>query len=105
VLTPTEGIEVPRSPPQANAYAERWVRTARRECLDRILIHHPRHLPAILGEFVAHHNEHRPHQDRHRRRPPNATDTPPTPVVDLAATRTHRKKILHGHINEYTQAA
>jgi putative transposase len=52
----TEGIEVLRTParaPRANAFAERWVRTARRECLDRILIYNPRHLLTSLGEFVA----------------------------------------------------
>src|SRR4051794_37027762 len=63
----SEGIEILRSPPQApraNAYAERWVRTVRRECLDRMLIYGPRHLLAVLGEFVEHYNEHRPHQSR-----------------------------------------
>jgi transposase InsO family protein len=48
----SEGIEVLRSPPQApraNAYAERWVRTVRRECLDRMLIYNPRHLLVILA--------------------------------------------------------
>ena len=53
----SEGIEVLRSPPQApraDAYAERWVRTVRRECLDRMLIYNPRHLLAVLGEFVRH---------------------------------------------------
>jgi hypothetical protein len=57
----SEGIEVLRSPPQApraNAYAERWVRTVRRECLDRMLIYGPRHLLAVLAEFVVHYNEH-----------------------------------------------
>jgi hypothetical protein len=51
----SEGIEVLRSPPQApraNAYADRWVRTVRRECLDRMLIYGPQHLLAVLGEFV-----------------------------------------------------
>jgi putative transposase len=73
----SEGIEILRSPPQApraNAYAERWVRTVRRECLDRMLIYNPRHLLTVLSEFVTHDNEHRPHQRRHQR-PPNATDT------------------------------
>jgi transposase InsO family protein len=103
----TEGIEVLRSPPQApraNAYAERWVRTVRRECLDRILIYSPRHLLATLSEYVRHYNGHRPHQGIHQR-PPNATDTAPAPVVDLAAARIRQRKILNGLINEYSQAA
>jgi hypothetical protein len=58
----------------------------------------------VLGEYVAHYNEHRPHQGRHQR-PPNATDTTPVGVVDLAATRIRRRKILDGLINEYSQAA
>jgi transposase InsO family protein len=70
-----EGIEVLPTPPQApraNAYAERRVRTARRECLDRILIYNPRHLLATLDDYVRHYNQHRPHQGR-RQRPPDAT--------------------------------
>ena len=88
----------------SNAYAERWVRTARRECLDQMLIYNPRHLLAILGEFVAHYNERRPHQSRDQR-PPNATDATPLVVVDLAAARISRRRILGGLINEYSQAA
>lgn len=68
----SEGNEVLRSSPRApraNAYAERWVRTVRRECLDRMLIYHPRWLLAVLGEFVEHYNEHRPHQGRDQRPP------------------------------------
>jgi putative transposase len=102
----SEGIEVLRSPPQApraNAYAERWVRTVRRECLDRILIYNPRHLLAVLAEFVVHYNEHRPHQSRDQR-PPNAEDNVPA-VVDLASARVRRRKILNGLISEYSQAA
>jgi transposase InsO family protein len=102
----SEGIEVLRSPPQApraNAYAQRWVRTVRRECLDRMLIYNRRRLLAVLGEFVAYYNDHRPHQGRHQR-PPNATDTGPA-GVDLASARIRRTKILNGQINEYSQAA
>ena len=100
------GIEVLRSPPQApraNAYAERWVRTVGRECLDRMLIHDPRHLQAVLGEFVTHYNEHRAHQSCDQR-PPDATDAGPA-VVDLASARVRRRKILNGLISEYSQAA
>ena len=102
----SEGIEVLRSPPQApraNAYAERRVRTVRRECLDRMLIYNPRHLLAVLSEFIAHYNEHRPHQSRHQR-PPDAVDSGPA-VVDLASGRVRRRKILNGLISEYSQAA
>lgn len=101
----TEGIEVLRTPPRApraNAYAERWVRTVRRECLDRILIYNQRHLLATLAEYVTHYNDHRPHQGQH---PPNATDIPPPPVADPAAARVHRRKVLNGLINEHAQAA
>jgi transposase InsO family protein len=58
------GIEVVKIPPRcprASAYAERWVRTARSECIDRMLITGPRHLRVVLDEYVTHYNQHRPH--------------------------------------------
>jgi len=103
---PSEGIEVLLTPPQApraNAFAERWVRTVRRECLDRILIYNTRHLLAVLGEYLAHYNEHRPHQGRGQRPPDH--DKLPVPVADLNATRVRHRNIVHGLINEYDQAA
>jgi Integrase core domain. len=102
----TEGIEVLLTPPQApraNAYAERWVRTVRRECLDRILIYNTRHLLAVLGEYLAHYNGHRAHQGRGQR-PPNRETLPP-PVTELDPQRVRRRKILGGLVNEYSQAA
>jgi len=60
-----EGIQVLRTPvraPRANAYAERWVGTVRREVLDRMLIFGHRHLERALGEYVLHYNRHRPHR-------------------------------------------
>ena len=99
-----EGIDVLLTPPQApraNAFAERWVRTVRRECLDRVLIYNTRHLLAVLGEYVAHDNGHRPHQGRGQR-PPDR-DALPTPVADLSAVRVRRRKLVHGLINEYEQ--
>ena len=101
-----EGIHVLLTPPQApraNAFAERWVRTIRRECLDRILIYNTRHLLAVLGEYLAHYNRHRPHQGRGQR-PPDR-DALPAPVTDLTAVRVGRRKVVHRLINEYEQAA
>ena len=61
----SENIRILRTPvraPRANAIAERWVGTARRELLDRILIVNRRHLMAVLTKYVAHFNDHRPHR-------------------------------------------
>jgi hypothetical protein len=96
-------LRTPPRAPRANAYAERWVRTVRRECLERILIYNPRHLLATLDEYVRHYNDNRPHQGREQR--PPAEDVSPTPVPDLAAVRIRRRRVLNGLINEYSQAA
>jgi putative transposase len=93
----SEGIEILRSPPQApraNAYAERWVRTLRRECLDQMLIYSPRHLQAILDQYVAHYNEHRPHQSR-QQRPPGAADAaPPMSLIWPSCGSTARRSSM-----------
>jgi putative transposase len=60
-----EGIKVLRTPvraPQANAYAERWAGTVRRELLDRMLIVGRRQLVSVLAEYVDHYNRYRPHR-------------------------------------------
>jgi putative transposase len=60
-----ERIEVLRTPvraPQANAYAERWVGTVRRELLDRMLVFGGRQLGSVLAEYADHYNLHRPHR-------------------------------------------
>ena len=101
------GIEVVKIPPQsprANAYAERWVRTARAEVTDRMLIAGPRHLRAVLEEYVAHYNQHRPHRARNLR-PPDRDGSTTVPVTDLATARIRRHKVLGGLIHEYEQAA
>jgi putative transposase len=61
----SEGAEVLVTPiraPRANAYAERWVRTVRTECLDWLLIVGRGHLAQVLRVYVEHYNEHRPHR-------------------------------------------
>jgi len=61
----SEGMTIVRTPvraPNANAYAERWVSTLRRECLDRILIVNRRQLEHVLRVYAAHYNRHRPHR-------------------------------------------
>jgi putative transposase len=56
-----EVVKIPPRSPRANAYSERWVRTARAEVTDPMLIAGPRHLRRVLEEYVAHFNRHRPH--------------------------------------------
>ena len=76
----TEGIRVIRTPvraPKANAVAERFVGTIRRECLDWLLIVNRRHLQHVLREFVAHYNGHRPHRALELA-PPEPRHPPPT---------------------------
>jgi putative transposase len=61
----SQGIRVIRTPlkaPNANAHIERWIGTARRECLDRLLIFSRRQLEHVLRVYVRHYNEHRPHR-------------------------------------------
>lgn len=61
----SERVRVLRTPvraPQANAYAERWVGTVRRDCLDWILIFGHRHLETVLTSYLEHYNSHRPHR-------------------------------------------
>jgi putative transposase len=101
-----DGVEVlltPAQAPRANAFAKRWVPTARRECLDRILIYNTRHLLAVVREYLAHYNGYRPHQGRGQR--PPERDALAMPVADLGVVRVRRRKVLHGLINEYEQAA
>jgi putative transposase len=98
----SEGIRVIRTPvqaPNANAHAERWVRTIRADCLDRILILGRRHLEHVLRVYGRHYNEHRPHRALNLL-PPSARD--PTPLNAL--NRLQRRDLLGGLIHEYEAA-
>ena len=99
----SESMRIIRTPvraPNANAYAERWVGTLRRDCLDRILILNRRHLDGVLRHYVAHFNRHRPHRSLSLQPPetPAAPARPPTPPID-------RHELFGGLINEYKAAA
>jgi hypothetical protein len=98
----SEGIAVIRTPaqaPNANAHAERWVRTLRADCLDRILIVSRQHLEHVLRVYSHHYNAHRPHRALHLL-PPNGRD--PTPLD--ATDRLQRRDLLGGLIHEYQAA-
>jgi putative transposase len=102
----SEGMTVIRTPvqaPNANAHAERWVGSVRRECLDRLLIFSRRQLEHVLRVYACHYNQHRPHRALALRPPEQANRTaiplraPPDPPK--------RKDLLGGLIHEYEHAA
>jgi putative transposase len=98
----SEGIKVIHTPvqaPQANAYAERFVRTVRSECLDWLLILGRRHLEHLLRIYVQHYNRERPHRGLALTQPEPA-EIKPVPGGDV-----HRRDRLGGLIHEYYRAA
>jgi transposase InsO family protein len=102
----SEGIEIIKTPvraPKANAFAERFVRTARTECLDWLLIVNRRHLERVLRSFVGHYNSHRPHRSPNLGPPePSAGRLRRRPLPNAAIERRDR---LGGLIHEYNLAA
>jgi transposase InsO family protein len=99
----TEGLAVVKTPvraPKANAVAERWVGSVRRECLDHILVLGRRHLHRVLEAYTEHYNRARPHR--------GLDLDPPDPEFDameIAETRIVRRDVLGGLIHEYSRAA
>jgi len=96
-----EGVEVVRTPyrtPTANAYAERWVRSVRAECLDHLLLAGEHHVQRVLTEYIAHYNRARPHQGLDQQSP-----VPHDPQCRHGAVR--RRDVLGGRIHEYDREA
>jgi putative transposase len=98
-----EMLLTPVQAPNANAYAERWVRTVRAECLDWLLIVGRGHLEQVLRVDAAHYNTHRPHRALGLE--------PPDPsaglrvVHDTRPRRVHRRDLLGGLVHEYHRRA
>jgi transposase InsO family protein len=93
-------VKIPPRSPRANAYAERFVLTARTEVTDRMLIFGERHLRRVMTEYEAHYNGRRPHRSRQLRLP-----RPDHPAADLSREQIRRRPALGGLINEYERAA
>ena len=87
-------MPTPLQAPNANAYSERWIRTAREEILDHILIISEGHLRRVLKEFIDYYNNCRPHQslDQHS---PNPQPEP------AKAGKVMCRQLLGGIINDY----
>ncbi|AHH98729.1 hypothetical protein KALB_5367 [Kutzneria albida DSM 43870] len=95
-----KAVTIPPRCPRANCFAERFVRTARSEVTDRMLVLSQRHLGAVLAEYVRHDNGRRPHRSRELRPP-----RPTYPVANFNSQRIRRRRLLGGLINEYERAA
>jgi hypothetical protein len=103
----SEGIRIIKTParvPRANAFAERFVGTVRRECLDRILILGRRHLEQVLAEYIAHYNQHRPHRALDQQAPQSLGPMPAS-IHDPDPKRLRKSGILGGLIHEYRLVA
>jgi len=101
-----EGIRIIKTPvraPRANAVAERFVGTVRRECLDRMLIFGRRHLERVLTEYVVHYNQHRPHRALGQLAPLNVE--PPPHFSDPEPRDLRRSDAAFGLIHEYRLVA
>jgi putative transposase len=96
-----ESIEVILTPyraPNANAYAERWVRSVREECLDHLLIINERHLGHILREYSQYYNRARPHQGIKQNIPESSHHQPGQGPVQ-------RRDVLGGLLHDYSREA
>jgi transposase InsO family protein len=101
----SEGFKVLPTPvktPVANAFAERWIGSIRRELLDRTVIWNQRQLERIVVDYIAHYNQHRPHQSLGQEPPTPVHDPPDAASATVTMLRTSR---CDGLIHEYRNAA
>jgi putative transposase len=98
-------ITTPIQAPNANAFAERWVRTVRQECLDWMLILGRRQLERVLDEYVRHYNDERPPQSLELLAPRASNGGPATRVLTVAATAVRRRDRLGSLVHECYEAA
>jgi putative transposase len=99
----SEGIRVIKTPvqsPRANAFAERWVRTVRTECLDWTLVLGRGHLERVLREYIGHYNWQRPHRGINLDVPTGGVAPTPLPLHQV-----DRHDVLGGLIHEYYPVA
>ncbi|WP_241787780.1 transposase [Streptomyces sp. PRh5] len=89
-------IPTPPQSPRSNAFAERWIRTARAECTDCLLTTGERHLRIVLTQYAEHWNAGRAHRSLDLRAP----DDHPN-VIPLPAAVVRRQQLLGGLLNEY----
>ena len=109
----SEGARILKTPvrtPNVNAYAERFVKTVRSECLVHLLIVNARHLERVLRSYARHYNGHRPHQGISQEIPrptPSSLRSSVAPGQDLQSRsrRIRRRDRLGGLIHEYERAA
>jgi putative transposase len=104
----SEGVEIVRTPiraPNANAHAERWVGSVRKECLDRLLIFGRRQLEHVLRVYIRHFNQQRPHRALDLRPPDRDSGTNPPPTATLCTPQVQRHDLLGGLLHEYEAAA
>ena len=101
----SQGIEIIKTPvraPNANAVAERVIRSIRAECLDHLLILNRRHLRFVLTQYLAYYNHRRPHQGLGQALPVPLGPDPTSPVAPAQVTC---RPVLGGLLHDYTVAA
>jgi putative transposase len=97
----SEGIDVIPSPyrvPNANAFAERWIRSVREECLDKLLIINQAHLRRVMREYIEFFNTARPHQGLEQQ-------IPNPKIIHETSGPVRCRKVLGGILHDYYRDA